>query len=226
MRALLTALLLAAATAAPAAQPVELDLFYGQGCPHCADMRQALQRVRRQYPELRLREHEVYVNAENARLFERAIFIAVALLAVVVAPFNLKDYLWYGRWFAMEVPQSWRPALKKLLQGVTSVPGAFLVGFVVSLFLLPCTSGPYIVVLGLLAKSSTQAQAALWLLLYNAIFVLPMIAITGAVYLGWTTAEALEQWRTRSLRVLHLVAGVVLLLLGLGLLASLKFGLV
>jgi cytochrome c biogenesis protein CcdA/glutaredoxin len=357
VRALLAALLLGAAVTASAALPVELDLFYGQGCPHCADMRQALQRIERQYPELRVREHEVYFDPENARLFARvahgygveiegvptvfvgdtvlvgysdeiesslerairacsargcpsplaraaagapagltlsavlagaavdainpcefavliilltailasgarrralaaglaftlaifisyylmglglytavqaarltqALYVAVALLAIVIGLFNLKDYLWYGRWFAMEVPQRWRPALKRLLQGVTSTPGAFLVGFAVSLFLLPCTSGPYIVVLGLLAKSSTQGQAALWLLLYNAIFVLPMIAITGAVYLGWTSAEALEQWRTRSLRVLHLVAGIVLLLLGLGLLVALRLGLV
>jgi cytochrome c biogenesis protein CcdA len=357
VRALLAAFLLLVASAAGAARPVELDLFYGAGCPHCAAMQEALQRLRERHPELRVREHEVYADRENAGLFERvargygvaiegvptvfvgdyaivgysveieaalervigdcgargcasplaraaagapaaltvsavvagaavdainpcafavlillitailasgarrralyaglaftlsvfisyylmglglysavhaarlthALYVAIALLAIVIGLFNLKDYLWYGKWFAMEVPQTWRPAMKKLLQGVTSIPGAFLVGFAVSLFLLPCTSGPYIVVLGLLAKTATQAQAALWLLLYNAIFVLPMVTITGAVYLGWTTTEKLEAWRTRSLRTLHLVAAIVLLLLGLAMLGSLWLGLV
>lgn len=161
-------------------------------------------------------------SAVQAARITRAAHVGVALLAIAIGLFNLKDYLWYGRWFTMEVPQSWRPTLKRLLQGVTSIPGAFLVGFVVSLFLLPCTSGPYIVVLGMLARTATREQAALWLLLYNAIVVTPMVLITSAVYLGWTSAEKLEQWRTRSLRLLHLVAGVVLVLLGVGLLVSLS----
>ena len=60
---------------------------------------------------------------------------------------------------------SWRcrapggPPMKRIIQRVTSVPGAFLTGFVVSLFLLPCTSGPYIVILGLLGKTATRPQA-------------------------------------------------------------------
>ena len=80
----------------------------------------------------------------------RALYIAVTILAILIGLFNLKDYLWYGRWFVMEVPPGWRPKLKALIGRITSVPGAFLIGFVVSLFLLPCTSGPYIVILGLL----------------------------------------------------------------------------
>jgi cytochrome c biogenesis protein CcdA len=154
----------------------------------------------------------------------QAIYLAVAVLAIIIGLFNLKDYLWYGKCFVMEVPPSWRPALKQLIQKVTSVPGAFLVGFGVSLFLLPCTSGPYIVILGLLAKTTTRTGAALWLLLYNAIFILPMILITVAVYLGMTTLEKTERWRTQHLQLLHLVAGFVLLLLGGGMLVSLWGG--
>jgi len=157
-------------------------------------------------------------SAVRAAGVTRAIYLATAVLAIVMGLFNLKDYLWYGKWFLMEVPLGWRPRLKRLLQGVTSVPGAFAVGFLVSLFLLPCTSGPYVVVLGLLAQTTTRAEAAAWLLLYNAIFVAPMALITGAIYLGLTNTERLEQWRTRSLRKLHLVAGLVLLLLGFGML--------
>jgi cytochrome c biogenesis protein CcdA len=107
---------------------------------------------------------------------------------------------------------------------VTSVPGAFLTGFLVSLFLLPCTSGPYIVIIGLLGKTATRAGAMYWLLLYNAIFVLPMIAITSAVYFGITTADRAEAWRSRHLRVLHLIAGTIILLLGATMLATVWLG--
>jgi cytochrome c biogenesis protein CcdA len=47
----------------------------------------------------------------------------------------------------MEVPLAWRPAMHKIIKKATSPIGAFIVGFVVSLFLLPCTSGPYITIL-------------------------------------------------------------------------------
>ncbi|MBW2977892.1 hypothetical protein KY331_03545, partial [Candidatus Woesearchaeota archaeon] len=33
-------------------------------------------------------------------------YTVVAILAIFVGLFNLKDYLWYGKWFTMEVPQS------------------------------------------------------------------------------------------------------------------------
>ncbi len=153
-------------------------------------------------------------------------YAIVAVLAIFIGLFNLKDYLWYGKWFVMEVPVSWRPKLKMLLRGVTSVPGAFLIGFVVSLFLLPCTSGPYIVILGLLAKAATRNVAILWLLLYNFIFILPMLIITLAIYFGFTTTEKAEEWRTKKLKILHLIAGVVILLLGIGMLIALFLGMV
>ena len=163
-------------------------------------------------------------SAVEAAGFTRALFVAVAVLAILIGLFNLKDYLWYGKWFVMEVPLSWRPKLKEIIRRVTSVPGAFLIGFAVSLFLLPCTSGPYIVILGLLARTETRLNAMLWLVLYNVVFIAPMIAITAAIYFGLTTAEKAEAWRTSHLRVLHLVAGLVILLLGIGMAASLWLG--
>jgi cytochrome c biogenesis protein CcdA/glutaredoxin len=153
-------------------------------------------------------------------------YIIVAALAIVVGLFNLKDYLWYGKWFLMEVPLSWRPAMKGLIKSVTSVPGAFLVGIVVSLFLLPCTSGPYIVILGLLAKTATKASAIPLLLLYNFIFVLPMLIITCAIYFGFTTTQKAEEWRTRKLKVLHLIAGALMVIMGIGMFVGIWLGIV
>jgi cytochrome c biogenesis protein CcdA len=154
----------------------------------------------------------------------RLFYIFSAVLAVLVGLFNLKDYFWYGKWFIMEVPLSWRPAMKGLIKSVTSVPGAFLVGILVSLFLLPCSSGPYIVILGLLAHSATKNTAMLLLLLYNFIFILPMLIITLLIYFGLLTTEKAEQWRQKKLKVLHLIAGVVILLIGLVMFAGLLLG--
>jgi cytochrome c biogenesis protein CcdA/glutaredoxin len=144
----------------------------------------------------------------------RTFYVVIGVLAVLIGLFNLKDYLWYGKWFIMEVPLSWRPRLKSLIKGVTSVPGAFGTGVLVSLFLLPCTSGPYIVILGMLAGSATRAAAIPLLVLYNAIFVLPMVVITLAVSFGAMSTEKAEAWRQRRLKHLHLIAGAIILTLG------------
>jgi len=165
-------------------------------------------------------------SAIQAAGLTRNFYMIVAVLAILVGLFNLKDYLWYGKWFKMEVPESWRPRMKSIIRGVTSVPGAFFVGFVVSLFLLPCTSGPYIVILGLLAQATTKNFAMLLLLLYNIIFILPMVVITVFVYLGFTTSEKVEEWRQKKLEVLHLIAGIIILLLGISMLVAIKFGII
>lgn len=151
-------------------------------------------------------------------------YTIVAVLAIFIGLFNLKDYLWYGKWFVMEVPMSWRPKMKSLIKGVTSVPGAFLIGFVVSLFLLPCTSGPYIVILGLLAQATTKTYAIFLLIIYNLIFILPMIAITLAIFFGLTTTKKAEVLRQNKLKILHLIAGIIILTLGVGMLIAIKFG--
>jgi len=136
--------------------------------------------------------------------------------AVLVGLLNIKDYLWYGGGgFVMEIPRSWRPRLKGLLQGVTSPAGAFLMGFAVCLFELPCTGGPYLFMTGLLAQQVTQAIAIPVLLYYNVIFVLPLIAIIAALYFGMSKIEEMEKWRTEKIRVLHLVAGLIMVALGI-----------
>lgn len=138
-------------------------------------------------------------------------YIIVTILAVIVGLLNIKDYFWYGKGFLMEVPLSWRPAMKKLLKGATSPFGAFIVGFAVSLFELPCTGGPYIVIMGLLAKEVTRSTGILYLLLYNLVFVAPLIILSIVIYKGVSTTEKLESIRQKKIRLLHLIAGILML---------------
>ncbi len=52
------------ATPAPT-QTVILDLYYGEGCPHCRDAKTFLSSIQNAYPNLEIREHEVYHNLNN-----------------------------------------------------------------------------------------------------------------------------------------------------------------
>jgi cytochrome c biogenesis protein CcdA len=147
--------------------------------------------------------------------YSKYFYNTIGVFSIVLGLFNIKDYFWYGGGgFLMEVPQSWRPKMKGLILKITTPWGAFLTGLLVSLFLLPCTSGPYVVILGMLASKTTFLKAFLYLIAYNLIFIAPMLAIVFAVYFGLSPEKA-ENWRKQKLRLLHLVAGVILIALGI-----------
>lgn len=146
----------------------------------------------------------------------------LGVFAIIVGIFNIKDYFRYGGGgFLMEVPLSWRPRMKNIINSTTSPLGAFFVGAIVSLFLLPCTSGPYFVAGGLLS-GITWLNALPLLLIYNLIFVAPMIGITLFVYGGFASVESVAGWRERNIKRLHLFAGLVILALGI----AIVFGLI
>lgn len=153
-------------------------------------------------------------------LRENALYIykGLAILAMLIGGLNIKDYFFYKKGgIATEMPLSIRPGVKKLINGVTSPKGAFFIGFIVTLFLLPCTIGPYIVASGLLSDLGTIG-ALPWLLYYNVIFVLPMLIIVGLIYYGFTKVQEVSGWKEMNVRKLHLIAGLLLLAVGFALL--------
>lgn len=146
------------------------------------------------------------------------IYSGLAILAMVIGALNIKDYFMYKPGgLATEMPIFMRPAVKKIINNITSPKGAFVIGFIVSIFLLPCTMGPYIVASGLLAKLGTLAAIPL-LLYYNLLFVLPMLLIVGIIYWGFKKINDISGWKERNIRKLHLIAGILLFLVGVALL--------
>ncbi|MEM2955030.1 MAG: hypothetical protein QW625_03730 [Candidatus Nanoarchaeia archaeon] len=146
------------------------------------------------------------------------LYKALGIIGIVLGAFNIKDFFAYGALgMVTEVPRKWRPSMKNIIASITSAKGAFITGLIVALFLTPCTMGPYIICCGLLEPLSIIATIP-WLLLYNIIFILPMIAITLIIYFGFTTIDSVYGWREKNLKLLHLIAGTILVIIGLALL--------
>jgi glutaredoxin len=136
-------------------------------------------------------------------------------IAILLGLFNLKDYLFYKPGgFATEMPLSWRPRMKKLIEGVSSVKSVFIIGILITIFLVPCTSGPYFIAGGILANLSV-INALPWLIYYNLLFISPMLVITLIVYSGLVKVEHVSRWKEKNIRKLHLIAGIIMILLGL-----------
>lgn len=74
LSALTLGLAAAVGMASPAAaadgDPVELLLFWGDGCPHCADEKEWLVGIQDEYPDLVVKDYEVWFDEENRQLYE------------------------------------------------------------------------------------------------------------------------------------------------------------
>lgn len=149
------------------------------------------------------------------------VFKGFGIFAIILGLLNIKDYLNYKPGsIATEMPLSFRPGMRNLVKKITSPKGAFIVGLFVTLFLLPCTMGPYIIASGELSVLSFLKTIP-WLFLYNLIFILPMIAITLIIYFGLTEIEKFSGWRDRNIKILHLIEGLILILLGIAMVTGL-----
>lgn len=97
----------------------------------------------------------------------------IGALAIVVAIISLFS----------KIPVSQRPTVKKFIDGATSPPAAFLAGGVISAIELPCTGGPYFLALTLMSQYNlSQIEVLGYLIIYNLIFVLPLVLILVLFY--------------------------------------------
>ncbi|MBI4135857.1 hypothetical protein HY477_03935 [Candidatus Uhrbacteria bacterium] len=157
-----------------------------------------------------------------------AFYWIAAIIAIIAGLLEIKDFFWYGRGFTLqmipgaaqrikmytqkiETLQQKRPALGYLM---IAVLGVFVV-----LVELPCTGAPYFAILALLAQGS-YATAVPYLLLYNLVFILPLLVVIALVYFG-KTSERVESWRTQHKGTMRLGIGLFLIALGVYMIYSL-----
>ncbi len=149
------------------------------------------------------------------------VFKGFGILAIILGLLNVKDYLNYKPGsFATEMPLSFRPKMRNLVKKVTSIRGAFIIGLLVTIFLAPCTMGPYLIV-SVELSGLTFLTTIPYLLIYNLIFISPMIALTIVIYFGLATLDSVSDWRERKIHKIHLVEGIILILLGIAMVTGL-----
>lgn len=145
----------------------------------------------------------------------RYIFYGAALISIIFGLINVKDFFWYGKGFSLAISEKRKPLIEKYIMRA-SLPAAVVLGIIVSAVELPCTGGVYLAILSLIAKNA-YSMAVPYLLLYNLIFVLPLIVILLAVYFG-VSAERAEKLRVEKRKWLKLIMGLVMIALGVAML--------
>jgi len=141
--------------------------------------------------------------------------IVVAILALLAGVVMIKDFFAYGKWFSLEIPESTKPAVEKLIKKGT-IPSAILLAGLSSLVELPCTAGIPLVYTTLLAQRQVNHFA--YLFWYNLFFVIPLLLIIAGVAFAWAQADKLEKWRLNFRKYMRLAAGAILVFLAIALL--------
>lgn len=162
-----------------------------------------------------------FQNKLISRGYAEYIGIAVGVLVIFLGLIEIKDFFWYKKGISLEIPERYKKRLEVMAQNV-GLLSIITIGSFVALVELPCTGGPYLVITSILAKSF-DFQALIYLLIYNLIFVTPLIAILLLLYFGASTAK-MKKWRASNRKWMNLSAGLLMIFLGAFLIAYYKFG--
>lgn len=141
---------------------------------------------------------------------------SVALIVVAGGIIEIKDFYWYGKGSSLMIPEKYAEKIADKMDNLT-VPAAILLGFFVAAVELPCTGGPYLAILTIISQQtggSITAVAYGLMALYNLIFVMPLIFIVLASYLGSYKVQDMKKWKHMNKSRMRLAAG--LLMVGLG----------
>lgn len=136
----------------------------------------------------------------------------VGLLVIAAGMFEIKDYFWYGRGFSLQIPGYFAKKIHDYSNSKATLGGVMFLGAFVAAVELPCTGAPYLAIISILSIDFSF-NAFLLLVLYNLIFVLPLIIILFMVA-GGAKLSAVKKWKEESKGAMRLFLG--LLLIGLG----------
>lgn len=138
--------------------------------------------------------------------------VFIGLITIFFGLVEIKDFFWYGKGFSLQINPKYAEMIKEKAKNV-STAGAIFLGALVAIVELPCTGGPYLAITALLAQRFDW-NAMYYLMLYNLVFVLPLLIILGLAYFGVST-KRMKAWKQSKRKWMRLGIGIVLVALGL-----------
>ncbi len=137
----------------------------------------------------------------------------IAAIAVIFLGFvSIKDYFFYGKWLTFGMPASQTGRIKIWMSKAT-IPSAIILGFLVGLCEFPCSGGVYVGVLSLLSISTTFWSGLFYLIIYNIMFVLPLLIIIVAAS-NKKILKKIDAWEKKDKKYMKLANGALMILLG------------
>ncbi len=113
----------------------------------------------------------------------------------------------------MRMPKMFTPKIEELLHKAT-VPAALGAGVLVGLCAFPCAGGIYVAIIGLLAAQGVSAEMLGYLVLYNLMFVLPLVLIL-LLASNRNALEWIGKIEAKSRNGMKIALGIAMLLAGI-----------
>ena len=152
---------------------------------------------------------------QTLHIFDTPHFMAKvgASLLVLLGLINISKEFFPAFPIKLGIPQVAHRKIAVLMEKA-SVPTAVVLGGLVGLCEFPCTGGPYLMVLGLLHDHATYFTGVAYLILYNLIFVLPLVLIL-LIASDRTLLAKVQAWQQGERKVMRWGGGLAMVALGL-----------
>lgn len=137
-------------------------------------------------------------------------------LLIILGLWNLKDFFFPQLPGRLRLPHASREKINELLKKAT-LPTVIVAAFLVGLCSIPCSGGIYAAITALLAAKTTYWMGFAYLLLYNLMFVAPLLIILSLAANPLTLVK-LGDWQAKNNKRYRLVMGVSMIVLGIGVL--------
>lgn len=141
-----------------------------------------------------------------------------ALLAILLGLWMLKDYFLPSVGWRLQAPPQIGAVSHRMAQKAT-IPALVIGGFLIGLCTVPCSGAVYLGVLSLLALQPTALLGYGYLVLYNLVFILPLVVILIAAS-ARPMLNRLAHWNLHHKESVRLVIGSGVVVMGLLILAT------
>ena len=136
-----------------------------------------------------------------------------ATLLIGFGVINLINWFFPEFPLKLKIPSVSHTAMGRLMERA-SLPAAFGLGLLVGICQFPCMGGPYLMVIGLLRDQVTYFAGFGYLVLYNLILAVPLIAVL------WIAADKVllakvQDWKKTNMSGVRLWAGIAMIVVGI-----------
>ncbi len=136
---------------------------------------------------------------------------AAGFISMILGVFIMKDFF-IPRSSLLSIPENMHTSINGWIKRTTA-PGVFGAGVLVGLCTVPCSGGIYLAVIGLLSLQSTLVQGILYLLLYNLMLIVPLVAVLLASS-NRIVVDKMMAWQSRNKTRVRLLMGSFMIAMG------------
>lgn len=141
-------------------------------------------------------------------------YVGIGIILIIFGVLEIKDFFFYGKGPSLGIFPSAGRRIELIIRHITGkLSTSFFLGVFVALVELPCTGAVYLGVLALVSLAGLTVNNFFLLVIYNLLFVLPLVIILLLIHRGGQT-EKFEMWREKYRGYMRLAIGLLLIALG------------